>query len=249
MHATLDLMTGGQDAQATYRASFPPVEDNGAPAPAPSIASPQRYDGRSTPNWAAISAIVAFHVIGLVALVKLDVINVIHTKKSPLMVDLVIEKPAPPPTAPPEKVEPVKKVQPDIVAPPPIITVNTAPPPVATAPAPPPPKATVVAQAAPTSPPGPVSVDDFDSSMIKIDPPRFPMESRKRREQGTVILDVTVGIDGLVSQIRVATSSGFERLDKAALNAVRNWQWKPLIRGGQPVSVRGAITIPFVLKG
>jgi protein TonB len=49
--------------------------------------------------------------------------------------------------------------------------------------------------------------------------------------------------------VSVSRSSGFARLDKAALDAVRRWRWSPLVRGGVPVMVRGIVDIPFVLQG
>lgn len=75
------------------------------------------------------------------------------------------------------------------------------------------------------------------------------MESRRKREQGTVVLSLTLSVDGGVSVISVAQSSGFDRLDDAALRAVRKWRWAPTVRNGQPVMVRGQVEIPFVLQG
>ncbi|MBJ7378314.1 energy transducer TonB, partial [Sphingobium sp.] len=46
----------------------------------------------------------------------------------------------------------------------------------------------------------------------------------------------------------VSQSSGFARLDDAARDAVKGWRWKPTIRGGQPVRVRGVVEIPFILR-
>ena len=56
-----------------------------------------------------------------------------------------------------------------------------------------------------------------------------------------------MGPDGRVSDIRVSGSSGSDALDKAALSAVKRWRWKPQQQNGAPVSVRGYVTIPFVL--
>jgi protein TonB len=52
-----------------------------------------------------------------------------------------------------------------------------------------------------------------------------------------------------VASVNVATSSGFYRLDRAALNAVRKWRWSPMKSNGQPMIVRGFVTLPFVLRG
>jgi protein TonB len=85
--------------------------------------------------------------------------------------------------------------------------------------------------------------------MIAGKPPRYPVESRRKREQGTVLLALTLAPDGSVDTIAVARSSGFSRLDNAALDAVRRWRWKPMVQQGQPVRVKGVVEIPFVLQG
>ncbi len=84
--------------------------------------------------------------------------------------------------------------------------------------------------------------------MIVAKPPTYPIDSRRRHEEGTVVLSVLVATDGSVSEISVAQSSGSSLLDQAALGAVRKWRWAPLLRGGDPVMVRGEVKIPFVLK-
>jgi protein TonB len=67
-------------------------------------------------------------------------------------------------------------------------------------------------------------------------------------EEGTVTLGLLVGTDGRVVEISIANSSGFARLDKAALDAVRKWRWTPMMRGGEAVMLRGFLKIPFSLK-
>ncbi|KEQ53939.1 TonB family protein [Sphingobium chlorophenolicum] len=89
---------------------------------------------------------------------------------------------------------------------------------------------------------------DLGARMIAGKPPRYPIDSRRKREQGTVVLALTLGLDGAVENLAIAQSSGFPRLDHAARDAVRGWRWKPLMRDGQPVRVRGVVEIPFVLR-
>lgn len=85
--------------------------------------------------------------------------------------------------------------------------------------------------------------------MIAGRPPRYPLESRRKREQGTVLLMLTLALDGSVESVAISRSSGFARLDDAALDAVRRWRWNPVIQDGEPVRVRGVVEIPFLLKG
>lgn len=85
--------------------------------------------------------------------------------------------------------------------------------------------------------------------MIAAEPPRYPLESRRKREQGVVVLQVTLDTSGAVADISVARSCGYDRLDQAALKAVKRWRWSPTRRGGQDVIVRGLVEIPFELQG
>ncbi len=163
--------------------------------------------------------------------------------------------PAPEPQPRPDH-EPVAAVRPQIVAPDPIVPLAPQPVPVATAPEPAPPAPTnapALAGAAPAPAPAPAPPaiaegGDLSSKMIAAKPPSYPIESRRRREQGVVVLALTLSPDGRVAEIALARSSGSERLDRAALSAVRGWRWAPMIRDGQPVIVKGEVRIPFVLK-
>ncbi|OYX16719.1 MAG: hypothetical protein B7Z07_02190 [Sphingomonadales bacterium 32-67-7] len=76
----------------------------------------------------------------------------------------------------------------------------------------------------------------------------LPIESRRRREQGEVVLNVLLDTDGRVQEISVARSSGSDRLDKAALAAVSRWRWSPMIEAGAPAMVCGVVTLPFALQ-
>jgi protein TonB len=124
---------------------------------------------------------------------------------------------------------------------------------------PPPPSAPVVAAApkiaapagpaiaAPAPSAEPVEGGDLSSQVLSARPPAYPVDARRRREQGTVKLLVLVGPDGRVSDIELASSSGSQALDRAALSAVKRWRWAPQKKSGAPAAVRGYVTIPFVL--
>ncbi|MEJ2458228.1 MAG: energy transducer TonB [Novosphingobium sp.] len=89
---------------------------------------------------------------------------------------------------------------------------------------------------------------DLAGQALFIKPPVYPLEARRRHEQGVVKLLVLVGPDGRVDDIEIADSSGSKALDRAALRAVRHWRWKPAAHGGTAVAIRGYVTIPFVLQ-
>lgn len=204
-------------------------------------------------NLPMLAGAALLHALLLLALLRLDVVVVPALKREPVVATLISLPPEPPPVPPPPpdtKVEPVDIVRPAVVAPPPIVAPPVPPPAlIQTAPEPPPVQATVVAppQPAAPAPAGPVRVTDLAATVLSADPPRYPVESRRRREEGTVVLSVLLSTAGTVSEIAIARSSGHDRLDKAARDAVRRWRWKPMIRDGGAVMVRGIVEIPFVL--
>ncbi len=220
--------------------------------PAASTVAVQRWsDQRGRINWPATAIAIGFNALLLTALVTMDIVTVPFSKPRPTVVTL-IELPKDPPTVPPPdvKVEVVEQPRPMVVAPPPLVRTPPllqAPVMVQTAVAPAPVKAAVVAPSMP-GPTGPVSVADLDSKMVSAKPPKYPVESRRKHEQGTVVLTVVLSTAGTVADVAVSRSSGSTRLDKAALEAVRRWIWSPTVQNGQPVMVKGIVEIPFVLS-
>ena len=209
--------------------------------------------GWQRPNWLVVALIVALHVAGLAALVALDVVPLPKLRRGPVVVELIPEALAPPPK--PARPSAAHEVEVPVASPPPII-VSTPVVPVATAPAivvppptpgPPAPAAPAVVAAAPPAPPAPVIPPDVDAATGRNIPPDYPIESRRRREQGTVRLRVVITPDGRVKTIEVARSSGFDRLDQAALRAVRAWLFRPGTQAGVAVEAVGALSIPFRL--
>ena len=64
--------------------------------------------------------------------------------------------------------------------------------------------------------------------------PAYPPMSRRLGETGRSVIRVLVGADGSAKSVRLQRSSGFDRLDQAALDAVRRWRFVPGTRGGVP---------------
>jgi protein TonB len=63
--------------------------------------------------------------------------------------------------------------------------------------------------------------------------PPYPMSSRHLAEEGALLLNILVGDDGHVRDAKVSHSSGFERLDQAALSeAKQHWRLRPATRNG-----------------
>ncbi|MDI1294890.1 MAG: energy transducer TonB [bacterium] len=226
-----------------------PVADH---APVPTATD--RYGARSGSNMLVLAVILILHAVLIVAVMQVR--HHVQMMKEAKLTVVNLTPPAPPPAA---DTPPPPPSTPQVVAPPPIVqtpvppvqVVQTTPDPVPA----PMTAATVVAaptpSAAPAAPPAPPSMiqgGDLSTQMVSGKPPRYPVESRRKREQGTVVLTLTLGLDGAVDSIAISQSSGFTRLDNAARDAVKGWRWKPTIRGGQPVRVKGVVEIPFVLR-
>ena len=76
--------------------------------------------------------------------------------------------------------------------------------------------------------------------------PVYPALSRRLREEGTVVLRVSLDARGTVQDIAIQTSSNFERLDQAALEAVRQWRFIPATRG--QVAVPSTVLVPIAFR-
>lgn len=125
-------------------------------------------------------------------------------------------------------------------APEPVSAPAAAPAPAAPAPAAPAPSAAVA---------GPVlSAPRFDAAYLANPPPIYPVLSRRMGEEGKVMLRVHVEPDGRPSQVELRSSSGFPRLDDAALRAVRGWRFVPARRGDEAVAAWVLVPINFTLK-
>jgi len=77
-------------------------------------------------------------------------------------------------------------------------------------------------------------------------PPKYPQEAKKAGIQGTVRLDVLIGSDGSVIDMKVL--SGDQTLTKAAMKAVSKWRYKPTLLRGAPVEVLTEVDINFKLR-
>lgn len=94
----------------------------------------------------------------------------------------------------------------------------------------------------------------------KIEPPRFgvaylnnpapdyPTLSRHMGEQGRVLMKVLVSADGAADEIQIEKSSGSERLDNAAINAVKKWRFIPAKKNNQPLSAYVLVPMKFSLN-
>lgn len=78
--------------------------------------------------------------------------------------------------------------------------------------------------------------------------PKYPMQARRRRMEGLVVLAVRVSEDGRVVDARVKTSSGYNLLDDSALETVRLWQFEPGRQGSSAAASWTDVRINFRLN-
>jgi len=75
--------------------------------------------------------------------------------------------------------------------------------------------------------------------------PDYPREARDQRIQGAVRLHIVVSKEGKVLQAEIV--SGHPVLAEAAVDAVRKWEYKPVLLNGQPVEVDSTVDVVFSL--
>jgi TonB family protein len=76
--------------------------------------------------------------------------------------------------------------------------------------------------------------------------PEYSEEARKAKYQGTCVLSVIVGPDGLAHEIKVTNTLGLG-LDEKAIEAVRKWRFEPAMKDGKPVNVLISVQVNFRL--
>ncbi|HEX4856888.1 MAG TPA: energy transducer TonB [Limnobacter sp.] len=231
------------------------------------VTSPQfpNYLAARITDLLALMAVLLVHAAGLYWAARQLQITQPEALPPSVVGVLVAPQPkvAPPPPAPPrpEKTVPPKPVKQLEQTPKPLPTpvakplpapqsepvrestpVQAAPAPVETPAAPPAPPATAPETAQPVTPPR------TDAAHLNNPAPQYPALSRRLGEQGRVMLDVYILPDGSVGDIKLNKSSGFPRLDNAALQAVKTWKYVPAKRGDKPIPFWYVQPVSFVLN-
>jgi protein TonB len=115
---------------------------------------------------------------------------------------------------------------------------------VETAPAPPPAAVAETTPAAPAAASAPAAQDDRPLPIQgQMPPPTYPAAALRRGESGTVVVRVEVDASGTPGDVSLVQRSGSRDLDRAAMDAIRDWHFRPAQRDGHPVP--GSIDIPF----
>jgi protein TonB len=223
--------------------------------------------GRTT----TFSFILEAVVVGVMVLIPLLFTEALP--KAQLMMALVAPPPPPPPPPPPAAVKIVKQVQTDIVngqlrtptkipKKVEIVKEEEAPPP-----------SMGVVGGVPGGVPGgqmggviggiisstPMAVPKVAVQRVRVSQgvtaglvikrvnPTYPPLARTARVQGSVVLAAVIGKDGTIQNLHVL--SGHPLLTQAALEAVKQWRYKPYILNGEPVEVDTQVTVNFTLSG
>ena len=92
----------------------------------------------------------------------------------------------------------------------------------------------------------PAEAPRFDVTYLNNPAPSYPTLSRRMREQGRVLLRVRVNAAGDPEEVEVSASSGSERLDRAAIDAVRRWRFVPARLGAEAIA--GYAMVPVLFK-
>ena len=219
-----------------------------------------------------LSFVLEAIIVGIMVLIPLLFTEALP--KAQLMMALVAPPPPPPPPPPPAAVKIVKTVQTDIVngqlrtptkipKKVEIIKEEESPPPM---------NAGVVG-GVPGGVPGgsmggvmgsiiggtPVAVPKVAVQRVRVSQgvtaglvihkvqPAYPPLARTARVQGSVVLAAVIGKDGTIQNLHVI--SGHPLLTQAALDAVKQWRYKPYILNGEPVEVDTQVTVNFTLSG
>ena len=196
-------------------------------------------------SLAGVCAVISAHVAVLVLLISLEIVPV-PQEMAALMVQILPPQPSAPESPQPKAMPtPAQKqsVRP-LAKPQTLASTTTAPkansvPEMREAlPGPPPPSAEVA-----------ISQPRFDANYLDNPAPAYPALSKRMGEEGRVLLRVYVEPAGTPSRVEVKSSSGSQRLDQAAEQAVWRWKFIPAKRGGESVAAWVVVPISFSLKG
>jgi periplasmic protein TonB len=92
--------------------------------------------------------------------------------------------------------------------------------------------------------PPPISVM-MEGSLLRRIEPVYPVLAKAGRIQGNVLLEAIIGKDGTVQNLQVV--HGHPMLVRAAVDAVRQWRYRPYVLNGSPIEVETQISVNFIL--
>jgi len=87
----------------------------------------------------------------------------------------------------------------------------------------------------------------MEGNLIRRVQPEYPALAKQARIQGTVVLRAVINREGAIQDLQVI--SGHPLLVQAAINAVRQWRYRPYYLNDQPVEVETQVMVNFSLSG
>jgi protein TonB len=191
--------------------------------------------------------VIGLHVILVWALASGFAMKIVETVAPPIETSLIeetMEEEAPPPPPPPKMELPPVEVPPPVVdIQIPVETSSTALTNVTDQPRPP---------APPPPPAPPAQVTKVPPKLAARGNPDteeyYPPSSKRLGEQGNVVVNACIGVNNRVSEATIQTSSGFERLDEAALKYARALRYVAGTENGKPAPACFAFRVRFQLK-
>lgn len=220
---------------------------------------------KKSSSWLAILLVLGFHALAIYLLSTHKPLEKIEAKQAAPMLVSIIAPPSPEPEIVPI-VEPPKPEPKPIVKPKKMVEkILPIEKPVermveATTDLPkeeemPTPQASPVLVAEPAKAPpkaAPVIEDKYEEprfgvSYLNNPAPDYPALSRRQGEEGRVLMKVLVSADGAAEDVQIEKSSGSDRLDNAAVTAVKRWRFIPAKRNNQPLSAYVLVPMKFSL--
>jgi periplasmic protein TonB len=210
-------------------------------------------------NLAIVLSVVLLHLGFIWALYSGLLMRAVELVVPVVVMSQLIEPPAPKvaPPPPPPPAQQLKKAitkAPTVAAPLPVAINDPTPTPNAptgsTAPQPAPAPIAAPVAAAPVAAPAPpaVQLPSSDADYLQNPRPPYPAISRRMNEQGKTTVRVLIGADGQPQRAEIAKSSGFARLDEAAIATVMRWRYAPGKRGGVAEAMWFNVPINWVLE-
>ncbi|TDK28330.1 TonB family protein [Luteimonas aestuarii] len=89
---------------------------------------------------------------------------------------------------------------------------------------------------------------DRDAAVLASVEPEYPVAAARARDTGTVLVRAQVDAEGMPTDVEVARSSRSRELDRAAVDAVKQWTFEPAIRDGKAVASTVQVPVEFTLS-
>lgn len=103
------------------------------------------------------------------------------------------------------------------------------------------------ARSEPRRPARPVTPANREASVATQVEPEYPAVAMRSREEGTVVVRADVDASGHPTNVQVAKRSGSRELDRAAVDAVKQWTFEPAMRDGKAVASSVQVPVDFRL--